>query len=149
LPDSHWDSTICLELADTGEDQMGDTMIQVDRLTKIYPRKIKSNNLSKDRLIALDSLCLDISHGEIFGLLGPNGSGKTTTVKLLATLVLPTLGTAYVNGHNIITEASKVRVSIGLSCGNERSFCYRLSGWQNLEFFGALQGLNRAESRLD
>ncbi|MBU4350550.1 ATP-binding cassette domain-containing protein [bacterium] len=65
-------------------------MIQIDRLTKIYPRKIKSNNLSKDRLLALDSLCLDIPHGEIFGLLGPNGAGKTTTVKLLATLVLPT-----------------------------------------------------------
>ncbi|MEW6230649.1 MAG: ABC transporter ATP-binding protein, partial [Bacillota bacterium] len=58
-----------------------------------------------------------------------------------STLILPTSGTAAVNGYDTLTQSSRVRASIGFSPGGERSFYFRLTGRQNLEFFGALQGL--------
>jgi ABC-2 type transport system ATP-binding protein len=106
-------------------------MIETENLTKIY----------KANVVANDSISLTIGKDEIFTLLGPNGAGKTTLIKILATLVLPTSGTARVNGYDILKEENKVRRSIGLSTGRERSFYFRLTGQQNLEFFGALQGL--------
>jgi len=74
-------------------------------------------------------------------LLGPNGAGKTTFLKTISTLILPTYGDAWVNGYNIKKDEYKVRKSIGLSTGFERSFYYRLNGYQNLEFFGTLYGI--------
>ncbi|MEM4408289.1 MAG: ABC transporter ATP-binding protein [Candidatus Caldarchaeum sp.] len=106
----------------------------IDHLTKIYHRP---------KRLVLDSICLSIAKGEIFGLLGPNGAGKTTLLKILATLVLPTSGKVFVNGYDVVKEEEKVRQLIGLFTGRERSFYFRLSGQQNLEFFGAMQGLKR------
>lgn len=74
-------------------------------------------------------------------MLGPNGAGKTTFLKTISTLILPTYGDAWVNGYNIKKDEYKVRKSIGLSTGFERSFYYRLNGYQNLEFFGTLYGI--------
>ncbi len=82
-----------------------------------------------------------IQNGEIFVLLGPNGAGKTTLLKTISTLILPTYGDAWVNNYNIKKDEYKVRRSIGLSTGFERSFYYRLNGYQNLEFFGTLYGI--------
>lgn len=108
--------------------------IVIDHLTKIYHRP---------RRLVLDSVCLSIAPGEIFGLLGPNGAGKSTLLKILATLVLPTSGKVFVSGYNVVKEERKVRRLIGLFTGRERSFYFRLTGWQNLEFFGAMQGLKQ------
>ncbi|MEM2941776.1 MAG: ABC transporter ATP-binding protein [Thermoproteota archaeon] len=108
--------------------------IVIDHLIKIYHRP---------KRLVLDSICLSIAKGEIFGLLGPNGAGKTTLLKILATLVLPTSGKVFVNGYDVVKEEEKVRQLIGLFTGRERSFYFRLSGQQNLEFFGAMQGLKR------
>lgn len=110
-------------------------MIETENLTKMY----------KANIVANDNISLLVEKGEIFALLGPNGAGKTTLIKILATLVLPTSGTAVVNGYDILKEESKVRRSIALSTGRERSFYFRLTGKQNLEFFGALQGLRGRE----
>jgi len=90
-------------------------MIEIQNLTKIFRLKGKS-------LTAVNSLTLTINKGEILGLLGPNGAGKTTTVRLLSTLVSPASGTAFVNGYNILTDPAKVRASLGVSLGDERSF---------------------------
>jgi len=59
-------------------------------------------------------LDLDIPSGQFFGLLGPNGSGKTSTIHMLATLIRPTSGSARVAGHDVVDEAVKVRGAIGL-----------------------------------
>lgn len=96
---------------------------------------------------ALDGVSLSIATGEVYGLVGPNGAGKTTLVKIIATLLTPTSGTASVNGHDIARDGRGVRASIGLSAENERAFYWRLTGRQNLEFFGALQGLRAKENR--
>lgn len=100
----------------------------------------RSNNLETT---AVDGVSLEISPGEIVGLLGANGAGKTTLVKLLATLLLPSAGEAYVCGHDVVREPYRVKPLIGLVTSEERSFFWRLTGRQNLEFFAALYGLQR------
>jgi ABC-2 type transport system ATP-binding protein len=66
-------------------------------------------------LRAVQGVDLEVSEGEIYGFLGPNGAGKTTMVRMLTTLLLPTAGRASVAGHDIVTEASAVRRSIGVA----------------------------------
>ena len=108
--------------------------IKTQNLTKIF--KVK-----KKEIRAIQDINLSIQNGEIFVLLGPNGAGKTTFLKTISTLILPTYGDAWVNNYNIKKDEYKVRRSIGLSTGFERSFYYRLNGYQNLEFFGTLYGI--------
>jgi len=114
------------------------SVIRIHNLTKAYP---KARDGRGSPVTAVDRVCLTIDRGEVFALLGPNGAGKTTLVKILSTLIVPTCGMATVNGYDILTQSSRVRASIGFSPGGERSFYFRLTGRQNLEFFGALQGL--------
>jgi ABC-2 type transport system ATP-binding protein len=95
---------------------------------------------------ALDSVTLDIDPGEVFGVIGPNGAGKTTLLKVLSTLILPTRGTARVNGADLVRGAEAVRRSVGIATGEERGFYWRLTGAENLEFFGGLRGFAPREA---
>jgi ABC-type multidrug transport system ATPase subunit len=92
-------------------------------------------------LTVLDRLDLTVDEGEIVALVGENGAGKTTLLRVLATTLVPDAGNAWVAGFNIVRDARAVRGSIGLMLGDERSWYWRLSGRQNLAFFGALYGL--------
>lgn len=114
---------------------MGEKAIKTENLTKIY-------KLKKKKIKANLDVTLSVSRGEIFSILGPNGAGKTTFVKILSTLVLPTSGKAFVNGFDVVKNEREARRCIGLSTGFERSFYYRLTGFQNLHFFGTLYGLS-------
>jgi ABC-2 type transport system ATP-binding protein len=111
-------------------------VISVNSVGHTYPRKPQS---------ALSEVSFEVEPGSIFGLLGPNGAGKTTMVRILSTLIIPTSGTAKVNGYDIRKEEAKVRASLGVVIGEERAFYYRLNGFQNLEFFGGILGLKRKE----
>ncbi|MHC4183319.1 MAG: ABC transporter ATP-binding protein [Planctomycetota bacterium] len=121
--------------------------IETFALTKKYRHQSGFKDLFRfvhsDEKIAVDNVTLKISEGEIFGLLGPNGSGKTTFLKLLCTLLLPSSGTARIYGHDIIEEDNKVKQLVGLVTGEERSFYWRLTGRQNLGFFATLHGLRK------
>lgn len=99
---------------------------------------------SKKDDFALDDLSFSIRPGEIFSLLGPNGAGKTTIIRILSGLILPQHGTASVCGFDLRQREYDARRSIGLVIGDERTFYFRLSGAQNLEFFGGLYGIKRA-----
>lgn len=101
---------------------------------------------SRAEVVAVDRVDLAVEEGELFGLLGPNGAGKTTLIKLLCTLIVPTSGTARVNGYDLREEA-RIKASVGLVTGDERSFYWRLSGRQNLEFFASLHGLSPRQGR--
>lgn len=100
-----------------------------------------------EHLVAVNQVSLQVREGELFGLLGANGAGKTTLIKILCTLILPTEGRAIIDGRDIVTEAAAVRPLIGLVNTEERSFFWRLSGRQNLEFFAALHGLHGVKAR--
>lgn len=77
-------------------------MIKTEELTKQY-----------GKLFALKNLTLELNEGDLFGFIGPNGSGKTTTMKMLATLLQPTWGEAYVCGMSIYTKPKEIRRIIG------------------------------------
>ncbi len=90
---------------------------------------------------ALDDVNFTITQGEVVGLLGPNGAGKSTLLRILSTLLIPTNGAAHVLHHNVVDAPLRVRGVLGVCLSDERSFYWRLSGYENLLFFGALQGL--------
>jgi ABC-2 type transport system ATP-binding protein len=91
-------------------------------------------------LAAVDGVDLEIAPGEFFGLLGPNGSGKTTTMHMLATLIRPSAGTASVAGFDIGRAPVRVRASIGLVF-QESALDRTLTVAQNLRFAGLLHDL--------
>jgi ABC-2 type transport system ATP-binding protein len=119
-------------------------------LTKIFENKEKG---VKRRIKAVDHVNIKVKKGEFFGLLGPNGAGKTTLIKMLCTIILPTEGTAKVNGYDIIKEPHKVRSSFGWFHGETggRSLYWRLNAEDNLRFYAYLQNVpkNIAEKRID
>jgi ABC-2 type transport system ATP-binding protein len=96
---------------------------------------------------ALKGVDLEVRPGEIFGLLGPNGAGKTTLIKILTTLLLPTGGEAWVNGFHVEHQANQVRSSVGCMLMGERGLYWKLTGRENLEYFGALYHLNPSERK--
>jgi ABC-2 type transport system ATP-binding protein len=97
---------------------------------------------------ALDGVSLRIGKGECFGLLGPNGAGKTTLVKVLTTLLIPDSGRAFVNGYDVVKEPEKVLRSIGVMLTGERTIYWKLTGRENLTFFGKIHGLPDDRLRL-
>jgi ABC-2 type transport system ATP-binding protein len=125
--------------------------IETFELTKQFPRNkglrgLLPGSRHLPTVTAVDRVNLTVEQGELFGLLGPNGAGKTTLIKLLCTLIVPTGGTARVNGYDLRQETA-IKASVGLVTGDERSFYWRLSGRQNLEFFAALHGFPPDQAR--
>jgi len=94
---------------------------------------------------ALDHLSLDVEEGTVLSVLGPNGSGKTTCVRILATLLRPDSGHAMVGGIDVIKHPEKVREVIGLS-GQYAAVDEILTGWDNLVMFGQLYHLGKKEA---
>ncbi|HEX3615583.1 MAG TPA: ATP-binding cassette domain-containing protein [Solirubrobacteraceae bacterium] len=92
---------------------------------------------------AVDGLDLHVPAGTVFSLLGPNGSGKTTTVRMLATLLKPNAGTAKVNGFDVAHQGDKVRRSISLT-GQFAALDPNLTARENLQLIGRLLGHGRA-----
>jgi ABC-2 type transport system ATP-binding protein len=97
--------------------------------------------------VALRGIDLEVPWGGIVALLGPNGAGKSTLLRILGTTVLPDRGRAEVAGHDVVSDPGAARRCLGLVLGEERSWYWRLSGRDNLQFFAALQGMPRAAAR--
>jgi ABC-2 type transport system ATP-binding protein len=93
---------------------------------------------------ALDGISLEVRRGEIFCLLGPNGGGKSTLFRILATLALPDSGSAIVAGHDVLTAAPEVRARIGVVFQSP-SLDGKLTILENLRCGGALYGLRGEE----
>lgn len=126
--------------------------IVVDRVVKSFPASYgvwswlrRGGRVA--RKTVLDGVSLEIERGELFGLLGPNGAGKSTLLNLLATIALPDTGTIVIDGVATREAPLEARRRIALCGGSERSFYYRLTVRQNLEFFGALVDLRGATLR--
>ncbi len=126
--------------------------VEAFELTKIYepPRglwKLVMKSPLKKEVKAVDAVSFIVPWGEVFGFIGPNGAGKTTLLKMLATLIWPTSGEARVANFDIVREEDEVRSKVGFISGNERSFFWRLSGRENLEFYASLYNLPRKEAK--
>ena len=108
----------------------------------VSPLAVKASGLVKryGNVLAVDGLDLEIPAGQFFGLLGPNGSGKTSTIHMLATLIRPTSGSASVHGHDVLRESVQTRASIGLVF-QESALDRTLSIAENLRFAGLLYNL--------
>ncbi len=114
-------------------------VIKAENLTKVY-----RDFWGRQKVRALKSLNLEIRRNEIFGLLGPNGSGKTTTMKLLLGLLHPTNGRALVFGR----EATNVTKNERVGYLPEESYLYRfLNAEETLDFYGRLFNMSGAERR--
>jgi len=90
----------------------------------------------------LRDVSIEVREGEVFALQGSNGSGKTTLLEILATVLLPTSGTARIHGLDVVNDAAAVRRLIGYAVSSLHSFYPRLTGSQNLAFFATLNGLS-------
>src|SRR6516225_10153830 len=109
-------------------------IIETRNLTKVY-----RDFWGRPKVQALKALDLQVYQGEIFGLLGPNGSGKTTTIKLLLGLLFPTEGDALIFGEPAATVAKNEKIGYL----PEESYLYRfLNAEETLDFYGRLFHIN-------
>ena len=108
---------------------------------------IEINNLSKSygKTKALDNVSFNVERGELFGLIGPDGAGKTTLFRLLTTLLTPNEGSATVDGRDIVKDYLNIRSAVGYMPGRF-SLYPDLTVEENLEFFAALFGVTIKES---
>jgi ABC-2 type transport system ATP-binding protein len=109
--------------------------IEVENITKCF-----------NGFCAVDKLNFAVQHGEMFGLLGPNGAGKSTLIRMLTTLLVPTSGTARVNGFDVVHSANQVRHCIGV-IPQAMTSDLDLSAGENMHIFAKLYGVPR-ERRL-
>lgn len=123
--------------------------LRIENLSKTYHTKQRKGLFKSEKrdVLALKDVTLDVRQGEIFGLLGPNGAGKSTLIKIITTLLLPSAGQAWVNGFSILKEENQVRGSVGCMLMGERGLYWKLTGRENLEYFGALYHLAPADRK--
>jgi ABC-2 type transport system ATP-binding protein len=126
------------QVSDTGPDDK-EVVVAARNLSKTY-----RDFWGRSKKVALKPLDLEIRRGEIFGLLGPNGSGKTTTMKLLLGLIFPTSGEALVFGR----DATDVSKNERIGYLPEETYLYKfLDAEETLDFYGRLFGLDPEERR--
>lgn len=107
---------------------MTEFAVECDNLVRTY---------RQGQVRALDGVSLRVPTGQVFGLLGPNGSGKTTIVRILSTILKPESGTATVLGHDVVKHPERVRRVIGLA-GQYATVDESLTGFENLRMIGKL-----------
>lgn len=108
-------------------------IIQVQNLTKIF-----------GDFRAVDGISLDVKEGEIFGFLGANGAGKTTAMKILCGLSLPSSGSGQVAGFDILTQSEEIKKHIGYM-SQKFSLYDDLKVWENMWLFGRIYGMKQDE----
>jgi len=128
-------------------------ILEVSHVTKDFFSPLSLSRMLKldfghppaTRALADVSFCLE--KGSVLAVLGPNGAGKTTLLKIISTLILPDKGTVTVSGWRLGKDEGKIKQAVGLAAFQEKSFYWRLTGRQNLEFFAALYGLNKKQTQ--
>jgi len=112
-------------------------MIEARNLSKTFPDK-------KGVIQAVSEVSFRVEPGQIYGLLGANGAGKTTALRMLATLLKPSSGSATVAGFDVVREPERVRAQVGFLAASTALYG-RLTGREFIAYFGRLNGLSQAE----
>lgn len=136
----------------TGADQLGEPgLISLRDVSMRFPipkryREWALHPLRPRRdVTALEQASAEIQAGDRIAVMGPSGAGKTTLLKLISGLLFPTQGVVTVKGLSTVQHNAAARRSVGFVFNEERSFYWRLTGVQNLEFFGTLDNLHGAQ----
>lgn len=118
-------------------------MIKVENLKKTYETKVKKGFFKYERshVEAVKNINMEIEKGQIVGLLGINGAGKTTTIKMLSTLLLPTSGSITLDGIDVAKNSMQVKRRLNMVAGGERMIYWRLTGRENLWYYGQIYGI--------
>jgi len=103
-------------------------------------------NSGKKRLAAVDRLSLEVAQGQVFGLLGPNGSGKTTTISMISGLIPPTSGSIEILGMDVRRDRRRIRHLLG-TVPQETALYEELTAWANMSFHADLYGVPRREKK--
>ena len=104
--------------------------VSVNNITKTYGKK-------KDTVVALQGISFDVQQGELFGIIGPDGAGKTSLFRILATLLLADSGNATVDGCNVVKDYKEIRKRVGYMPG-KFSLYQDLTVQENLDFFATI-----------
>jgi len=125
--------------------------IETKNLGRIYKIRGPKKKGDEKTRVALEGVNLEVQRGELFGLLGPNGAGKTTLIKILSTLLLPSSGTAFVDGYDVVRDTEAVKRRISMVSGGETSGFGLLTVEENLWMFARFNGLESktARTRID
>lgn len=110
-------------------------MIEARSLTKVF------SDRKRGKICAVDNVSFQVASGQIYGLLGANGAGKTTMLRLFATLLRPTSGSAVVAGYDVRREPQRVRANIGFLAATTALYG-RLTARETISYFGRLNGLD-------
>ena len=121
--------------------------IFTEDLARIYKIRGPKRKDDPNEVVALDGVNLTVGRGELFGLLGPNCAGKTTLIKILTTLLLPSRGRAAVEGLDVTRDAQEIRRRISMVSGGETSGYGLLTVEENLWMFARFYGLETAVAR--
>lgn len=115
------------------QSHQGESVIQIHNLTKVF-----------GDFKAVDNISLEVKKGEIFGFLGANGAGKTTAMKILCGLSLPSSGSGSVAGFDLYTQSEQIKHNIGYM--SQKFALYDdLKVWENIYLFGRIYGMSRTE----
>ncbi len=119
-------------------------MIEIKNLQKVYDVKRRQSffHSTREKVVAVKDISLQIDRGQIVGLLGINGAGKTTTIKMLTTLIEPTNGSYSFDGIDAIVRPDLVKRQINMIAGGERMIYWRLTAYENLWYYGQLYGID-------
>lgn len=131
---------------------MSDSAVSIQSLTKLFPPARSGwraflQPFERPTIPALQDLSFSVREGEAVALLGANGAGKSTLLRILSTLLLPTSGSICIAGHDAVQSPHDVRRNLGYHAGSDLGFYARLTGRENLLFFGRLNHLSRAAAR--
>jgi ABC-type multidrug transport system ATPase subunit len=126
--------------------------ILADQITKQFPPAYSGwrtflQVVAPATVRALETISFEVEAGTTFAVVGENGAGKSTLLRILSTLLVPTSGQALIAGFDVERQPAQVRRRIGYHSGADFGFYSRLTGRENLEFFGAMSGLSPQASR--
>ncbi len=129
-----------------------DTIVELHSIRKRFKRmrplvKSLSPRRESDYTIALNGVGVEVKKGQRLGIIGGNGAGKSTLLRIVAGLVAPDEGTVAVFGKNPLNEPYSIRKNLGFILPNIRSFFWRITIRENLEFFATLHGFDRNQAR--